>query len=402
MGNAQIKKVAFASVVSEIQQSDIYLTIKGRLFEAPKANLNGVRVTPAFLDEIVINSDNYVGLPLYADVSNLANGNYNRLGHMYDPDTGEFRSTQIGSFYKFEKENLNNGSCLIGYARVPKRNKNVCRAVSTLFAEGKLKFSFEISCGSYTELEDGTISIDVGGGNVFEGEAIVSFPACEDAVALELVAECNAINNDGKEELDMHVKDIVAEEVENIETVAVENIETVAEAENAEAETVEETETAEVTETEVASEEDAACKKKKCSEEEEEDSEKKTASEQDTAEIAESESEEEKEKYEEEESDEEESEKEKKEQCAETRIVEANEIKEYTLVTKESVEIEKLIASVSSLTELVASMKEELASLKVVKPVEESNPFMAEINLTPKKYSLLDPVETTNNRTLLD
>jgi len=46
-------KTCFASVISEIQQSDIYLTVKARLFETPGANLNGVRVTPAFLSEIV-------------------------------------------------------------------------------------------------------------------------------------------------------------------------------------------------------------------------------------------------------------------------------------------------------------------------------------------------------------
>ena len=51
------KHICFASVISEIQQSDIFMTVKTRIFETPKANLNGVRVTPAFLDEIVENSE---------------------------------------------------------------------------------------------------------------------------------------------------------------------------------------------------------------------------------------------------------------------------------------------------------------------------------------------------------
>lgn len=58
------QKECFASVVSELQQSDIYLTIKTRMFEAPKANLNGCRVTMAFLDEIIANEDRYIALPL--------------------------------------------------------------------------------------------------------------------------------------------------------------------------------------------------------------------------------------------------------------------------------------------------------------------------------------------------
>ena len=41
---------------------------------------------------------------MYADVKALTNGNYNRLGHLYDVRTGEFHSTQIGSFYQFEKQ----------------------------------------------------------------------------------------------------------------------------------------------------------------------------------------------------------------------------------------------------------------------------------------------------------
>lgn len=192
-------KTCFASVISEIQQSDIYLTVKARLFETPGANLNGVRVTPAFLAEIVDHQEKYVGLPLCADVKNLANGDYQHLGHLYDAEKGEFHSAQIGSFYRYEREETNDGAALIGYARIMKRNKAVCRAISELFADGKLKFSFEISCGSYRELEDGTIEIDAAEDNFLEGAAVVTFPACESAVALDLVAECNSIADDRRE-----------------------------------------------------------------------------------------------------------------------------------------------------------------------------------------------------------
>ena len=210
------KLTFIASVISEIQQSDIYLTVRARLFETPGANLNGVRVTPAFLDEIVENKDKYVGLPLCADVKSLAQGDYSHLGHLYDARTGEFHSAQIGSFYDFEKEETEDGAALIGYARIMKRNKAVCRAISELFADGALKFSFEISCGSYRELEDGTIEIDAGQDNFLEGAAVVTFPACESAVALDLVAECKTIVDGRRNEVtnmtDVNPVEVVAEE----------------------------------------------------------------------------------------------------------------------------------------------------------------------------------------------
>ena len=184
-----MSKLIFASTISEIQQSDVFMTVKARICEAPEANLNGARVTEAFIDEIVGNVTRYVGLPLYADVKALTSGNYNRLGHLYDVRTGEFHSTQIGSFYKFEKHSIQNGCALIGYARIPKRNKKLSKAISELFADGALKFSFELSVGEYEELDDNTILIDASENNYLEGTAIVTYPACEDAVALELVAQ---------------------------------------------------------------------------------------------------------------------------------------------------------------------------------------------------------------------
>ena len=155
-----MNKLVFASVISEIQQSDVFMTVKARICEAPKANLNGARVTEAFIDEVVDNEPRYVGLPLYADVRALTNGNYRRLGHLYDSKTGEFHSTQIGSFYQFEKEKLDDGCALIGYARIPKRNKKLSKAISELFADGALKFSFEVAVGEYEELDDDTILIE--------------------------------------------------------------------------------------------------------------------------------------------------------------------------------------------------------------------------------------------------
>ena len=249
-----MSKLVFASVISEIQQSDVFMTVKARICEAPEANLNGARVTEAFIDEIVGNETRYVGLPLYADKKALISGNYNRLGHLYDSKTGEFHSTQIGSFYKFEKETTQNGCALVGYARIPKRNKKLSKAIFELFADGNLKFSFELSVGEYEELDDDTILIDASDNNYLEGTAIVTYPACEEAVALELVAQKADELEGGESEM---------AEVENKAEV----IETEAEPVVAEEEKVETEETAQV-ESEEETEENAACKKKEKAEEE--------------------------------------------------------------------------------------------------------------------------------------
>ena len=247
-GRMVMSKLIFASVISEIQQSDVFMTVKARICEAPQANLNGARVTEAFIDEIVSNETRYVGLPLYADKKALIGGNYTRLGHLYDTKTGEFHSTQIGSFYKFEKQ-VNGENCyLVGYARIPKRNKKLSKAISELFADGALKFSFELSVGEYTELDDDTILIDASENNYLEGTAIVTYPACEDAVALELVAQ--QADETRKGESEMAEVEIKAEVVET-EAVQPEMAE-------------EEEKVEEVSE----DEETAACKKKEKAEDE--------------------------------------------------------------------------------------------------------------------------------------
>lgn len=148
---------------------------------------------------------------------------------MYNSLTDTFYSTQIGSFYKFEKEEFDGGAYLVGYARVAKRNKAVCSALSELFVRGELKFSFEVSVGSGRKLDDGTFEIDASDDNFLEGEAVVSFPACEDAVALDLVAECamieaesETLNKSGKEENQMTDETKIVETAEDVQTEEIE------------------------------------------------------------------------------------------------------------------------------------------------------------------------------------
>lgn len=292
------KLVFVASAVSDIQQSDIFMTVKARICEAPAANLNGARVTEAFIDEVIGNETRYVGLPLYADVRSLTKGDYRRLGHLYDSRTGEFHSTQIGSFYKFEKEEFETkvgdetqkGCYLVGYARIAKRNKKLTNAILELFADNALKFSFELTVGEYETLDDDTILIDASESNYLEGTAIVTFPACEDAVALELVAQKADDTEGGEKEMagiKPEEKPIVAEaeQAEATETVAEsEKIETAEEesekveiAAEATEETAEKQESAESVQTEEKSEE-AECK-------DEEKKEKSETAEQENAAV---------------------------------------------------------------------------------------------------------------------
>jgi len=442
-------KTCFASVISEIQQSDIYLTVKARLFETPGANLNGVRVTPAFLAEIVEHQEKYVGLPLCADVKNLASGDYQHLGHLYDARTGEFHSAQIGSFYRYEKEETADGAALIGYARIMKRNKAVCRAISELFADGKLKFSFEISCGSYRELEDGTIEIDASEDNFLEGAAVVTFPACESAVALDLVAECNSIA-DGRREGEQEMTDVndikeqesqealaakvVVEDHVAVDTVKVVDTETgnVVEDHN-----VHETHTetvvqdpaplgdnsVAVVEFAETDDETASCsdEEKKCAEEEDpedksdDDPEEKHEEETASVETAQEESI---------------ASEEPAEEVAEATDKVANATEEVAIATEEvtaeetestgetaEVGTDSMSALVASLQESINSLRRELAEIKdqlndtpakVIAEVaaagaDKANPFMADIQEGEDrpKYSLLESEEPVSSYTLL-
>lgn len=362
-----IQKTFIASA-SELQSSDLYMTVKATLFTVPDANLNGVRCTHDFLAEIVENQEKYIGLPLCADVKTLANGQYEKLGHCYNALTGTFLTSMIGSFYKFESIATDNGGeALVGYARILKRNKSVCKAISELFAEGSLKFSFEITCGSYEKLPDDTILIDKADCNFLEGMCVVSFPACPEAVALQLVAEIEACNEDLKKEAErMPNEEAVVAEVEPEQEVVAEEVKPAEEQVQAE----------------------------KTCEEEEKETEKETAEivvheqhvEVDTTNLYDTET---------------------GDEVRETVTREVNtytcaeEQKQETAEAKEE-EKEEPEKETASLHEAIEELRKELAEMKASvedvrklfaehteKIAESVNPFMAEIN-QPKKYSLLE------------
>lgn len=60
------KNIQASVNITSIKQNDIYSTIVVRMFTT-RVNRNNARVTPAFIDEIVSNSERYIGLPLCVD-----------------------------------------------------------------------------------------------------------------------------------------------------------------------------------------------------------------------------------------------------------------------------------------------------------------------------------------------
>lgn len=184
-------RLMLASVLSISQQkpSDIFMSIRLRMFST-RPNGNGDAVTEAFINEIAENQGKYLCIPLCADTSKLVNHDYKNLGHMYNPRTGRFLSQIIGGFCAFEKVNDEYGVSLIGEARVAKRNKEICEALETMYAEGNLNFSFEITAAK-TITENGITYVDADEGNNLIGMAVVSIPAYPEAKALALVAEAD-------------------------------------------------------------------------------------------------------------------------------------------------------------------------------------------------------------------
>ena len=420
-----IMNTMFLATASSIQSSDLYMTIETPMFSVPSPNLNGVRCTMSFLDDIIENQERYIGLPLVADVANLEARKFDRLGHKYNQRTGTFGTSIIGSFYKFDKETRDDGETyLIGYARVLKRNKETCAAIAELFAEGGLKFSFEISCGSYKRLSDGTTEIAADPSNYLEGCAIVSSPACREAVAYQLVAEED--ESDRKEEVEPMENEKVTKKttkksVEKVETEVAEaqpDTRTVEE-EAPVAETVKAEEV--VNEAIVCAEEDQTAECKKDPEEAEckEDPEEAECKKDDCAEVIVHEEHEEehivttydtetgietRERIKVEESvtgpeasvvgeDGRKSEDDTPAVVEEEVIIpEHNE----TNVSEYTEQITQLMAEIETLKKEIAELKESMTKPVLAEQEEPAvNPFMADISVEEKKYRLLEEDRVT-------
>lgn len=355
--------------VSNIQSSDIYMTVSMIMFEEEKANLNGVRCTAAFIDEIVMNRDRYIGLPLVADTEMLHTGKLDTLSHNYDPATDTFGTEIIGAFVDFQKGASEDGTpALIGVARISKRDVATCEAIASLFAQNKLKFSFEIACSHMTQLEDNTIVIDAGEGNTLTALAVVSTPACPNAVAMNLVAENNCTERKEAEAMNAENPEVIITE-DVVDESAVEVAEV-----NEPADVPAEVEvSAEITETDVVNAEDNDAN--------EADSENETA---ECADPAEDEDEEE------------------EDAACKKHNSEVSEVNEINLEALMS-EIASLKEAVAALAELCRPTSTEVVvEVAEVKPVvaEAINPFMDNINAEPK-WTLLDEEPKITSWTLI-
>ena len=178
------------AIAEDEKLNPVFLNIRMKLADNA-GNRNNEGITAAFISDLINRQEEFECLPFYADVKNLLARNYDQLTHMYNRLTKKFSSTQIGSLTDFYSETDNDGVIsLYATARVPKREHEICMRLVELYGLGKLCVSFEVRYNpEYTIEKDGVLYIDANEDNALTGIALVSVPACEDAVALDMVAE---------------------------------------------------------------------------------------------------------------------------------------------------------------------------------------------------------------------
>ena len=204
MDDERLYFIASDISISEQKSNDIFLCVEMRI-QSTRPNGNSEGVTEAFIDEIVNNQSKYSCLPLYVDINRLRAKDYRSLGHMYNRMTNRFMSTQIGGICEFRKVSDEYGVSLMGEARIPKRETDICQCVMELYGMGSLNFSFEIKyVRSDTIVKDNVSYVDASENNALIGMAIVSVPAYKESKAQSLVAE----ENDDEDEMedDVHEK----------------------------------------------------------------------------------------------------------------------------------------------------------------------------------------------------
>lgn len=193
------------TIAEEDKLNPVFLSIKLKLADN-SGNRNNEGITAAFISDLIKRQDEFECLPFYADVKNLLARNYDKLGHMYNRITKKFGTTQIGSLTDFYSETDNDGVIsLYATARVPKRENEICIRLVELFDLGQLCVSFEVRYNPEKTIEkDGVLFIDASEENALTGMALVSTPACVDAVALDMVAEVADDSDDIVAECEEH------------------------------------------------------------------------------------------------------------------------------------------------------------------------------------------------------
>lgn len=190
------KLILLASEVSISEQDKldpVFLKVRFKLADNV-GNQNNEGMTGAFIKDLIERQDQFECLPVYVDMNRLLAGDYDNLTHMYSKLTKKFKTQQFGSLTNFYAETGADGVIsLCAEARFPKRELEACMGLVTMYELGKLCVSVELRYNpEFTVYKNGVMFIDANEDNALTGIAIVSDPACRDAVAFDMVAEKNA------------------------------------------------------------------------------------------------------------------------------------------------------------------------------------------------------------------
>lgn len=257
----KLELLATEVMISEETQklNPTFLTVDVKLCDS-NLNLNREAVSAEFIRNFADTAQEHLCMPFYADVKNLLAGNYEQLGHMYSKVTRKFGTNMIGSMSEFYTSEEDGVVSLYGKIRIPKRDRDIVYRLVDLYEMGRFAVSTEVSYDPREcEITANGKFIVASENSSLNGLCLVWRPACEDAYALDMVAEQHASDSEivtdsnelegdrGETEL-MEKENTTAEVTEEI--VATE--ETVAEAEETHDDAVAEEQTAVAEEQEVA------------------------------------------------------------------------------------------------------------------------------------------------------
>lgn len=183
------EKVSIKPKIMQLNNTnDIYMTLNIGIL-SNDVNYNKAQFLDDFIDGVIENKDEYIGIPFLVNREKIENGEYDNLSH--ELKDGELLTDQIGSFIDFWKEEIDDANCLMGSIRVMKRFYNTCNAIIELYNDNALETSCEVLINSYEEItDDGIRKIGYSNGeNTLIGSAIVTNGAEKRAKATLLVAE---------------------------------------------------------------------------------------------------------------------------------------------------------------------------------------------------------------------
>lgn len=183
------EKLSIKPKIMELNDSNnIYMTLNICIL-SNDVNYNKAQFLDDFIDGVIANKEEYLGIPFLVNREKLESADYENLTH--ELNDGELLTDQIGSFVDFWKEEIDDANCLMGSIRVMKRFPNTCGAIVALYENGDLETSCEVLISSYEEVTDeGVRKIGYNKGkNSLIGSAIVTYGAEKRAKPTLLVAE---------------------------------------------------------------------------------------------------------------------------------------------------------------------------------------------------------------------